>query len=167
MPLAADAGQLFRQHAAYVTRFLLRLGVSVSEVDDAVQTVFLVAHARGGYRPGVASPRTWLGAIALRVAANARRQRARRLSRVRDALDAEALPGNAPFADILLTARQELARACAEFDDMPVIYQDVLSRFLEGQACAVIAAEFAIPVGTVYSRLCKARRLLAREKGDV
>src|SRR5690349_18107283 len=79
--------KLFREHSTYVAAFLRRLGVADDSVDDAVQEVFLVVHTRGGYRTGPASPRTWLGAITIRVAANTRRARMRR----RESVDERAL----------------------------------------------------------------------------
>ena len=42
-----SAGVLFRQHAAFVANFLVRLGVDRSEVDDVIQDVFMIAHRRG------------------------------------------------------------------------------------------------------------------------
>ena len=61
-PIPAE--DLFRQHAAWVGRFLSRLGAEPSNVEDLVQEVFLVAHRKGGYLPGAASPKTWLADIA-------------------------------------------------------------------------------------------------------
>src|SRR5262249_30057430 len=70
--------QLFREHAEFIAAFLHRLGVRGADVEDAVQEVFVVAHQKGGYRPGPAKPRSWLAAIALRIARSARRAHARR-----------------------------------------------------------------------------------------
>jgi len=73
-----DVRTLFRAHASFVAAFLRRLGTSGSDIDDLVQEVFLVAHRKGGFRPGSGQPRTWLGAIALRVASMHRRTHSRR-----------------------------------------------------------------------------------------
>src|ERR1043166_4212655 len=69
---AQNAASLFRAHAAFVASFLFRLGLEPNEIDDAVQEVFLIAHRQGGYQPGPAQPRTWLAAIAIRVAMKAK-----------------------------------------------------------------------------------------------
>src|SRR5260370_9194828 len=70
--VAQNAANLFRAHAAFVASFLYRLGLEPSEIEDAVQEVFLIAHRQGGYHPGPAQPRTWLAAIAIRVAMQAK-----------------------------------------------------------------------------------------------
>ena len=69
---------LFRAHASFVAAFLGRLGTPAAEIDDLVQEVFLVVHRKGGYEMGPAQPRSWLGAIAIRVASSRRRNAGRR-----------------------------------------------------------------------------------------
>ena len=76
--------QLFRQHAPFVSRFLLRLGVSEASVDDVVQEVFLVAHRAGGYLPGPAKPTTYLATIAVNAASTYRRTQKVRAARSSD-----------------------------------------------------------------------------------
>jgi RNA polymerase sigma-70 factor (ECF subfamily) len=140
-----------------------RLGLTDLWIDDAVQDVFIVAHAYGGYHPGAASPRTWLGAIAIRVAANARRKQ-RRLSAVmvphsdverclqRYSLDPTS--ATAALSDVEL--RDAVGRALHE---LSAADRDVLLRFyIRGEACEPIAAAIGVPVGTVYSRLHHARK---------
>ena len=73
-PPHLDAAKLFREHANFVANFVIRLGMRREEVDDIVQEVFLVAHRRGGFIPGVARPTTWLAEIALRVTSATRRR---------------------------------------------------------------------------------------------
>ena len=166
------AGVLFRQHARFVANFLVRLGVERSEVDDVVQDVFMIAHRRGGYRPGAARPTTWLADIALRV--NANRRRGKRRSRVNAdmgpverAVDPAQSPGDA------VQTKQSLDRVQAALGSLDEDKAAVFILFeLEGESCDAIAAGLGVPVGTVYSRLHTARkqfqkahtRLLAREK---
>jgi RNA polymerase sigma-70 factor (ECF subfamily) len=166
------AGVLFRRHAAFVASFLVRLGVDRSEVDDVVQDVFMIAHRRGGYRPGAARPTTWLADIALRVNANRRRgQRRSRVSAdmgpVEHAVDPGSTPGEA------LQLRQSLDRVQQALSVLDEEKRAVFILFeLEGESCDSIAAGLGVPVGTVYSRLHGARkqfakahaRLVARER---
>lgn len=155
VPVSTEA--LFRAHAPFVAAFLRRLGVRVGEVDDAVQEVFLVVHQKGGYRPGPAAPRSWLGAIAWRVASSRRRAASRREvpddSGVRALQAAEA----GPAATAEARERVQLAgRALQALDDehrVPFILFE-----LEGEPCASIAAGLGVPVGTIYSRLHNARQ---------
>jgi len=144
------AGQLFRAHADYVRRFLLKLGLTDLWVDDAVQDVFIVAHACGGYRPGPATARTWLGAIAIRVAANARRAHARR-ARLLVADSTEILKNSPAEARPL-----DVDRVLHELDSLD---REVFLRFyLRNESCAAIAVALGVPVGTVYRKLHDARK---------
>lgn len=74
-----DGAALFKAHCGFVAGFLCRLGVGQSELDDAVQEVFLVAHRCGGFKIGEAQPTTWLAEIALRVASGQKRSLRRRV----------------------------------------------------------------------------------------
>src|SRR6185312_14253874 len=65
---------LFKEHAAFVARFLYRLGAADAAIEDLVQEVFLVVHRAGGYRPGAAAPTTYLAGVAAGVLANHRRK---------------------------------------------------------------------------------------------
>src|SRR5258708_21912917 len=83
----ASAGELFRQHAPFVARFLVRLGVGPDGIEDAVQEVFLVVHRQGGYRPGAAKPRSYLANLAAYAAAAYRRKEPASAARENDAAD--------------------------------------------------------------------------------
>jgi len=157
-----DSAALFRQHAGFVARFLTRLGVSPGDLDDVVQEVFLVVHARGGYVAGPAKPTSYLGAIAARAASSYRRRRT-----TRDARDAGAIlddvrhDGSDPAERALENERAEgLRRALASLD--PVWCATLLLVDHEGETCASVAASMSVPIGTVYWRLHKARKELRR-----
>jgi RNA polymerase sigma-70 factor (ECF subfamily) len=156
-----DVDRLFRKHASYVAAFLRRLGVAPDSVDDALQEVFLVAHARGGYRAGPASARTWLGAITIRVAANARRARQRR----RETFDDRMLeqPSVHQTPDVIAEHRQELNHVERALRAMNEVHRDVFLRFaVAGHSCDDIARATGVPTGTVYSRLHAARNSFAQ-----
>lgn len=168
-----DAGELFRAHAAFVASFLARLGVPRADLDDLVQEVFMVAHRRGGFVPDRAKPTTWLAKIALGVAANQRRARARRRP-----ADAEDLLGSLPSGERspeeAAQTAQALSRALAALEALDLEHRAVFVLYeIEGESCADIAEGLGIPKGTVHSRLHKARkkfekahrRLMLRERG--
>ncbi len=154
-----SADQLFRDHADYVTAFLRRLGVTQDAVDDAVQDVFVVVHVRGGYRPGAASQRTWLGAIAVRVAANARRKRAREW-KVDGNTSLESL-ASSDAPDRGAEQRQALAHVDLRLSDMSKVHREVFVLFTVGYSCNDIALAMDVPTGTVYSRLHAARQIFS------
>lgn len=154
-----DAARLFRDHAQFVANFVVRLGVRREEVDDIVQEVFLVAHRRGGFVPGAARPTTWLAEIALRVTSAARR----RQRRSREDPDVETVsfaPSRAGGPGEQAEAAEALRRVQQALDTLDDGKRAVFVMFeLEGESCEAIAAVLEIPVGTVYSRLHKARKL--------
>jgi len=154
------ADQLFREYSGYVAAFLRRLGIAEASVDDAVQEVFLVAHTRGGYQPGPASARTWLGAITVRVAANGRRAARRN----REMADGEMLverhsPSTPP--DIAAEQRQELAQIERALKEMNTGHREVFLFAVEGHSCGEIALSVGVPTGTVYSRVHATRSSLS------
>jgi RNA polymerase sigma-70 factor, ECF subfamily len=152
-----DAEALFRAHAVFVASFLQRLGSAASEIDDMVQEVFLVAHRKGGYVPGAGQPRTWLAAIALRVASTYRRARGRR----REHHDDDALNRVSAAGDpeTSADARVSLARVQRALEGLDLEHRATFVLYeLDGESCESIAVAFGIPVGTVYSRLHHARR---------
>lgn len=152
---AMDAESLYVAHAAFVASFLRLMGTPAGDLDDLVQEVFVVAHRRGGYKPGPALPRTWLTAIAFRVGQAGRRSRAKRS---RHTLEADDLPSTAHDPAASLETHRSLQRVQRILDGMPeeqraafVLYE------LEGESCESIACALNIPIGTVYSRLHHAR----------
>jgi RNA polymerase sigma-70 factor (ECF subfamily) len=152
------AEELFRRHAPFVAGFLAKLGVRPQEIEDVVQEVFLVAHRRGGYAEGSARPTTWLAEIALLVV-KTRRRTARRRPEEPGEVDAgeSAVAPSGPFEAVeRAEARARVERALAALD---LDHRAVFVLFeLDGEPCDAIAASLGVPVGTVYSRLHKARQ---------
>jgi RNA polymerase sigma-70 factor (ECF subfamily) len=153
-----DAEALFRAHSPFVAAFLQRCGVPASEVEDLVQDVFLVVHRKGGFVPGAAHPRTWLAAIAIRMARKGRQSRARR----RESADTETLRAagsSATGAAEILDVRTSLKRVQRALDTLDMDHRPAFVLYeIEGEPCDSIAAAFGVPIGTVYSRLHYARK---------
>ena len=74
--------EIYAVHARAAWRSLRRLGVHESELEDALQDVFLIVHRRLGDFEGRAALRTWIYGIVLRVAKDHRRAEARHVARV-------------------------------------------------------------------------------------
>jgi RNA polymerase sigma-70 factor (ECF subfamily) len=162
-----DAEALFRAHAPFVAAFLHRLGTPQSEVDDLVQEVFLVAHRKGGYVPGAGQPRTWLAAIALRVARSGHRSRSRRREAPEElALDSLVYGGKDPGE--ALEIQKSLARVQQALQTLDLEHRAAFVLYeIEGEPCETIAASFDVPVGTIYSRLHHARRRFLEAYSDL
>jgi RNA polymerase sigma-70 factor (ECF subfamily) len=154
--------ELFRLYAGFVARFLRHLGVTSAELEDVVQDVFLVAHARGGYTAGPATPRSYLGSIALRAASShRRRQRTERSRRQEAELDACESREVGPAAALETSESMDRVRGL-------LVQLDAAQRAtlllvdVEGESCVAVAASMQVPLGTVYWRLHKARALFRR-----
>jgi RNA polymerase sigma-70 factor (ECF subfamily) len=152
-----DAATLFRDHAAWVARYVRRLGFRRdADVEDIVQETFLVAHRRGGFRQGPAKATTWLAEIALRVGMASRRAQRRAPVSDDEAVDAAASSGGDPLAGAIHA--ETLANVQRALDALELERRALFVLFeLEGESCDALAAAFDVPIGTVYSRLHAAR----------
>ena len=153
-----DLATVYEQHFRYVWRCLRSLGVHDAQLDDALQDVFVVVQRKLSDFDGGAQLRTWLYAIALRIA----RKYRERLRREPDSL--EATQGSRPELILsdggehaaLSNERLALARAVLETlsDEQREVF--VLAR-VEQMSAPEIASVIGAPINTVYSRLRAAR----------
>jgi RNA polymerase sigma-70 factor (ECF subfamily) len=158
-----------RAHFELVLRRLRRLGVPASDLDDAAQDVFVVA-ARRIDDMLVDCERAFLLGTAARVASTRRRSARRHREDVTESFDEHHPDPSGPDARCeLVLARPFLRGMLARMsDDTRAVF--VLAE-VEELAAPEIAERLAIPIGTVGSRLRRARselrgeakRLLARE----
>lgn len=151
---APSFSEIFHQHARYLWRSLLGLGVRAGDVDDACQEVLLVVHRRLPEFDG-RSLRSWLYAICLRVAADYRRSaRVRREVPVPETPDAplhaaqhEAVQSNQLFQRLLVVLDELDAEKRGAF----VLYE------IEELTLREVAEALECPLQTAYSRLQAAR----------
>ncbi|MBX7084486.1 MAG: sigma-70 family RNA polymerase sigma factor [Nannocystaceae bacterium] len=148
---------IYAEHHAFVWRSLSRLGVDDPRLDDAVHDVFMVVARRLHEFEGRASMRTWLFAIAMRVAQAVRRDATRERNH-RERLAREPQPSPSPHeaADAARLLRSLLERLD---DDKRAVF---IMAELEGMTAPEIAAVIDAKVATVYSRLRLAREQLER-----
>jgi len=156
--------RVHEEHGEFVWRTLHRMGVRAPHVEDVYQEVFLVVHRRLRGFNGQCAITTWLYEICFRVAAGYRRKaHFRHEELVRDWSEMEALSSSAPSPEgELVTARRakQLERI---LDAMPLEYRVVFVMFeLEGLTSEQIAESLGAPLGTVYSRLYRARKRFAK-----
>lgn len=144
-----------RQHHAFVWRVLRRSGLAPADADDAAQRVFLTASTRlDSIAPG--SERAFLYRAASRVASNAHRTvRRRRETSGFEGLDE---PAGLPPPDDLLDQRRARALLDRVLGELPEDLRAIIVLFeLEGMRSPEIAEALGIPLGTVASRLRRAR----------
>ena len=147
-------------HFDVLWRFLRRLGIPESDVDDAVQEVILVLARKLDQVQGK-SERSFVLSTAFRVASDMRRQTKRRrevpeaalFERESPELDPEALAEQRRLARLLAQVLEQLS---LELRDVFVLYE------LEDFTMAEIAAALELPPGTVASRLRRGREAFER-----
>ena len=155
-----SSADLFRQYGRFVASFLLRMGISRTDLDDVMQDVFLVAHKLGGYAPGPAKPTTYLANIALRAATTHRRKhQVRSFVHANDEL-VDVSPDATHDPERATDNRQQMDQLHAALarldDDKRAVF---IMAEINGESVVAIAAGLGIPVDTAYSRLRAARRL--------
>jgi RNA polymerase sigma factor (sigma-70 family) len=163
-----EFGVLFTEHARAVYNHAFRLTGNWSAAEEVVSLTFLEAwRLRGTVRPEGGSLLPWLLGIALNVARNASRAARRhqaavgRLPHARDVPDfADELAGRLDDADRLKHVHAAIA-------GLRRAERDVLALCVwSGLDYAETAEALGVPVGTVRSRLSRARRKLHdREPG--
>jgi RNA polymerase sigma-70 factor (ECF subfamily) len=160
---AAGFDAFVREHGDVVWRCLHALGVRRANLDDAAQDVFLVAFRQWPDYEERGAARSWLFAIAKRVAAgHHRRERPQgeSVDEVRATLDVEDALANRE-------ARALLDGFLADLDEdrrLVFFLSDV-----EGWSAPEVALALEINLNTVYSRLRRSRakfeRFLRRRGG--
>jgi RNA polymerase sigma-70 factor (ECF subfamily) len=137
-----------------VWRTLACLGVPAATLDDAVQEVFLVVHRRLGDPARYGSLKSWIYAIARRVAWHHHRSQSRQARRLALVRPADPLPSPEQQLE-----RSEALEIMARFlDALPPEQREVfVLAEIEGLPAPDIARIVEAPLNTVYSRLRLAR----------
>lgn len=166
---------LVQAHIRQVWRVVWRILRHREDTEDVVQEVFLAAHRALDTFRGESRLSTWLHRIAVNRALNHRELAAEKLRRAseplepeRDRDDAESpgkgewpSPAASPFMELEM---KELSRRLAEcLEKLPVAWRAVFAlRTGESLSYDEIAAAVGTAVGTVRSRLARARMALRR-----
>jgi len=153
--------ELYRRRHEDVFRFAFAMSKSASIAQDVTQDVFLdVLQNATRFDPAKGSVRAWLCGCARHIVLD----RLRRDARLTDELPEEASVACAGEDEIY--KEQRLGRLHAAIVDLPVEYREaiVLCELAE-LSYAETAAVLSCPIGTVRSRLHRAKALLATRLG--
>jgi RNA polymerase sigma-70 factor (ECF subfamily) len=150
--------ELIERWGAPVWKYVRRLSNSDDAADDIVQNVWLrVLRGIHKLRDG-SKLRAWLFGIARRTLIDRLREQyaAREVSAIDD-IDLPALDAPEDLETDLSMVERELAK-------LPVVEREVLTLFyLRELSLDEVADVLGVPVGTVKSRLFRARKILRRE----
>lgn len=154
--------RLYEANVEFVWRSLVRMGVRDAELEDAVQEVFFAVHRRVHDFEGRSKFTTWLFRICMGVARDRRRRAYNRHEVLVDSPPAE-------YPDL----RHDAATLTRRHDDLKLLERGLAAMSLDQRAvfvlfeleeftCEEIASTLELPLGTVYSRLRRARALFQR-----
>lgn len=148
--------ELIASEYASVWRFLRRLGVPASDVDDTAQRVFARVLAKANrIQPG--SERAYLMRAAFRAALEQQRARKRQAARAIE-LDVDETLSACPPPEQALLEREDLALLDRALGTLPEDLRAALTLFeIEGLTFSEIAVALEVPRGTVASRVRRAR----------
>jgi RNA polymerase sigma-70 factor, ECF subfamily len=163
--------RLVALHENMVFNLAARMLGDVEEARDVSQEVFLQVYRTLGRFEGRSSVKTWIYRIVVNQCHNRRRwwrRRARERSRPIEDLTAaeearlsEAEAGASPSAFDRVRRAERAARVQEAMMSLSFAHRAVLMlRDAEGLSCEAVAETLALPVGTVKSRLSRAREAL-------
>lgn len=160
--------EVYERFRQPIWRLARRLTNSDDEAFDATQEIFLrVWRGLAGFR-GEAKLSTWVFQIAWNYLRGYRRSRGRHLRVVDDHADelVSRAPDPAPGPERRAVSADLLERVTAAMDELPEHYRVVLwLRDGEDLSYSDIASVLDLPIGTVRSRLARARAALKKTVG--
>ncbi|MDO9458432.1 RNA polymerase sigma factor [Nocardioides sp.] len=159
----ADAlTELFDRHADRIFRHCFRLTADRADAEDATATVFLEVwrhRQRVQVHDGTVVP--WLYGVATNVCRNLTRGRRRHLRAVSRLPQPEVQPDHADRVAERLDTEQRAREVLDAIERLPQRERDVVALVAwSGLSYEAAAAALDVPVGTVRSRLSRARRRL-------
>jgi RNA polymerase sigma-70 factor, ECF subfamily len=153
-PAGPDIAQLVADHHRAVYQYAYRLTGSVQDAEDLAQQVFLIAQSKIGQLRKVDAAGSWLFAI-LRNCFLKDRQRRRPAAAVDLSLNIDLIAEDAPDDEVDHGQLQEA------LNRLPDAARLVVAMFyFEECSYREIADELKVPIGTVMSRLARAKEQL-------
>ncbi|HSJ43588.1 MAG TPA: sigma-70 family RNA polymerase sigma factor [Euzebyales bacterium] len=161
-------GELFDRHATTMFRYFVRR-VGPDDADSLLGELFRIAfEKRTDFDTGRAEARPWLYGIASNLLARHRQREARRLDATARLVNTSIIaPDRFSEVDARLDASRLFPDVAAAIATLPQAERDTLLLFAwEGMPYHQIATALDVPVGTVRSRLHRARGRLRELVGE-
>lgn len=154
-------GQLVAEHGERLYRFILRRIGDATEAEDLAQQAFVEAALGYDEFRGDAQLSTWLYGIALNLVRNHLSRAPSRRYQFEDEDTLCDLPGHTPDPERQHTLNQQMDLLQRELADlMPEMREVLMLVSLDEMSYEDAAAKLALPVGTVRSRVSRARSQL-------
>ena len=162
---------LVAKYQRRLMRLLSRIVHDPAEAEDVVQETFIKAYRALRHFRGDSAFYTWLYRIGINTAKNFLATQGRRTptSTEADAEQAEACNDGEPLRDIntpesMLASKQIAQTVNAAMDALPVDLRTAIAlREIEGLSYEEISDIMACPIGTVRSRIFRAREVIAEK----
>jgi RNA polymerase sigma-70 factor, ECF subfamily len=154
----AEFGDLVFRHQNRLFNAVLRIVETREDAADVVQDAFVNAFTGLQSFKGESNFYTWLYRIAYNLAISRKRKK-RPVASLDDPRRTDLLDtSGSPHPSVAIERREDEASLFAALDSLSPKYRDVLvMRDLDGQGYKDIAVVLAVPMGTIRSRLHRAR----------
>jgi RNA polymerase sigma factor (sigma-70 family) len=158
-------GVLFERHAKAIYNYCFRRVGDWSQAEDLVSIVFLETWRRRDKELAADKVLPWLYGVATNVLRNRRRAERRFASAIKRLPVPQPQPDFADDVDERVDDQRRMRQALQTIEELSIHEQDVFALCVwEGMSYEHAAAALNVPVGTVRSRLSRARQHL-RELG--
>jgi len=165
----AAFGLLVSKYHRKIIRLIARLLRDPAEVEDMAQETFIKAYQALPFFRGESAFYTWLYRIAVNTAKNFLATQGRRAPTFTDAdaQEAETFPDASPLRDINTPESQLMSKQIAQtvnaaMNELPEeLRMAITLREIEGLSYDEISAAMGCPIGTVRSRIFRAREAIA------
>ncbi|WP_213989495.1 RNA polymerase sigma factor [Sodalis sp. dw_96] len=161
LPLGIDWENIFRQHGKKLLNFIRHRVGNKEDVEDLAQMTYLEVLRNCHKFTGASRPETWVFGIAVNlIRSYYRNQRGRYLF---DALDDDIMPAPQAYSDPsdIVESYRLLNLTLNSIAVLPIDIRQMLAILIDQDGSYQdVAVSLHIPVGTVRSRLSRAREVL-------
>ncbi|MQA40692.1 RNA polymerase sigma factor [Rugamonas aquatica] len=159
---------MVKQHQTYLYRFVLRNIGNSSDAEDIAQQTFVEAYKAMASFRGESKMSTWLYGIAMNLVRNYLNRAPHRVREYESDDVLETLPDRADGPEVLAQRAQLMEQLAAQVGELlPDLQQIFMLVAIDGLSYDQAATMLELPVGTVRSRLFRAREAIKGRLPDL
>lgn len=170
LPASAEQrfGEMVSTHRSRLYRFVLRNIGNPSDAEDIAQQAFVEAYRNMATFRGDSELSTWLYGIAMNLVRNYLNRAPHRVRQYESDEVLEGMPDEGDGPEALVARQQVMERLSVQIEKLPEELQQIfLLVAIDGLSYDEAALMLEIPIGTVRSRLFRARDALKSRIGDL